>query len=69
MSNTKRVVATISVYTYGELDQHCFDEAKQMCKMLNEEYDCHATVDELVEVPKGTIGESRKIDKSKLNQY
>lgn len=51
-----RAVATIELYIYGETDAELIDNAKAVCKKLNLENDCGATLQELVEQPFGTFG-------------
>lgn len=57
----KRFVAQIDFYVYANSDEEAKQKAEAICKGMRNEQDNHATLNELVEQPFGTLG-NRKIN-------
>mgnify|MGYP000191610919 CR=1 FL=1 len=63
---SKRYVATITLYTYGDSDKEALKEAEIICENLRKHYDNLASIEAFHSQPFGTMN-SRKIDFKKLN--
>lgn len=64
---TKRAISTITVYVYGDTPQQQFDESKKMIDLLNDKFDCQASIEQMHTAPFGKIGASEKININNLN--
>ena len=65
ISKRKRYVSTITVYNYGLTPEFAFSEASKMCSILNDKFDCRASVEQMHEQPSGTLS-STKININKF---
>jgi len=59
---TKRGIATITIYVYGDTDQDKFNDGQEIVKHINDKFDCRATIEQLHNAPFGEIGSAKEID-------
>lgn len=64
--STKRALATITFYVYGEskedFEKQQYIEAKNVCDLLNDRYDCRAKLQSLHKSEFGVIDDLEEIN-------